>query len=167
MGSSTFLIFWGVAPTAANDTGAFPRPLALAVHGMSIMLLSVGLVLKARYVTQPPVGSRLTRAGAAVAIVGLLTIFPLIPVGLGVFAIGLGLAGRDRSGAVLAMAGSVGLLAVYILGARVGMEDAPELSDGLRVAFQVSVALMAAGLAIVGWGQIRRVQQPSVSPGLA
>lgn len=165
LGSFAFLIFWGAAPTTANE--AIPRPLALAMHGMSIGLLSVGLVLKARYVTLPIVGSWLTRAGAAVAIVGLLTLFPLISVGFGVFAIGLGLAGRDRIGAVVAMAGSVGLLATYVLGARVGMEHAPELSDGLRVTFQVSVALIAAGLAIVGLGQIRRVQQPPVSRELA
>lgn len=154
------MIFWGAAPTSVND--AIPWPVALAVHGMSISLLSIGLVLTARYVTQPIVGSWVTRAGAAVAIAGLLTVFPLIPVGFGIFAIGLVLAGRDRIGAVVATAGSVVLLATYVLGARVGMEDAPELSDGLRVAFQVSVLLIAVGLVIVGLGEIRRVQRPSV-----
>jgi len=165
LGSFAFLIFWGAAPTAVNST--IPWPVALAVHGTSIGLLTVGLVLTARYVTQPIVGSWVTRAGAAVAIAGLLTVFPLIPVGFGVFAIGLVLAGRDRIGTVVAMAGSVGLLVTYVLGARVGMEDAPELSDGLRVAFQVSVVLIAVGLAIVGLGEIRRVQRPSVSQEVA
>jgi len=32
------------------------------------------------------------------------------------------------------------------------MEDAPEPSDGVRVAFQVSVLLIAVGLVIVGLG---------------
>ena len=68
-----------------------------------------------------------------------------------------------RIGAVVATAGSVVLLATYVLGSRVGMEDAPEPSDGLRVAFQVSVLLIAVGLVIVGLGEIRRVQRPSVS----
>lgn len=161
LGSFAFLIFWGAAPTSVNDT--IPRLVALAVHGMSIVLLSIGLVLTVRDVTQPIVGSWVTRAGAAVAIIGLLTVFPLVPVGLGIFAIGLLLAGRDRIGAVVAAAGSMVLLATYVLGARVGMEDAPELSDGLRVAFQVSVLLIAVGLVIVGLGEIRRVQRPSVS----
>jgi len=162
MGSFAFLIFWGTAPTSLDDT--IPWPLALAVHGMSIVLLSIGLVLTARYVTQPIVGYRVTRVGAAVAIAGLLTVFPLIPVGFGIFAVGLVLAGRDRIGAVVATAGSVALLATYVLGgARVGMEDTPELSDGLRVAFQVSVLLIVVGLAIVGLGEIRRDQRRSVS----
>ena len=161
LGSFAFLIFWGAAPTSVND--AIPWPVALAVHGMSMVLLSIGLVLTARYVTQPIVGSWVTRAGAAVAIAGLLTVFPLIPVGFGIFAVGLVLAGRDRIGAVVATAGSVVLLATYVLGARVGMEDAPELSDGLRVAFQVSVLLIAVGLVIVGLGEMRRVQRTSVS----
>ena len=42
------------------------------------------------------------------------------------------------------------------------MEDAPELSDGLRVAFRVSVLFIAVGLVIVGLGEIRRVQGPTV-----
>jgi hypothetical protein len=161
LGSFAFLIFWGAAPTSVNDT--IPWPLALAVHGTSIVLLSIGLVLTARYVTQPIVGIRMTRAGAAVAIAGLLMVFPLIPVGFGTFTVGLVLAGRDRIGAVVATTGSVVLLATYILGARVGMEDAPEPSDGLRVAFQVSVLLIVVGLVIVGLGEIRRVQRRSVS----
>ncbi len=165
LGSCAFLIFWGAAPTSVNDT--IPWPLALAVHGMSIVLLSIGLVLTARYVTQPIAGYRMTRAGAAVAIAGLLIVFPLIPVGLGIFAVGLVLAGRDRIGAVVATAGSVVLLATYVLGSRVGMEDAPEPSDGLRVAFQVSVLLIAVGLVIVGLGEIRRVQRPSVSQAVS
>ena len=161
LGSFAFLIFWGAAPTSVND--AVPWLVALALHGMSMVLLSIGLVLTARCVTQPIVGCWVTRAGAAVAIAGLLTVFPLIPVGFGIFAIGLVLAGRDRIGAVVATAGSVVLLATYVLGARVGMEDAPELSDGLRVAFQVSVLLIAVGLVIVGLGEIRRVQRRSIS----
>ena len=165
LGSLAFLIFWGAAPTSVND--AVPWLVALAVHGTSIVLLSIGLVLTARNVTQPIVGSWVTRAGAAVAIAGLLTVFPLIPVGFGVFAIGLVLAGRDRIGAVVATAGSVVLLATYVLGSRVGMEDAPEPSDGLRVAFQVSVLLIAVGLVIVGLGEIRRVQRPSLSQAVS
>jgi hypothetical protein len=161
LGSFAFLIFWGAAPLSVND--AIPWPVALAVHGMSIVLLSIGLVLTARYVAEPIAGSRVTRAGAAVAIAGLLAVLPLIPVGFGIFAVGLVLAGRDRIAAVVVAAGSVVLLATYVFGARVGVEDAPELSDGLRVAFQVSVLFIAIGLVIVGLGELRRVQRPPVS----
>jgi hypothetical protein len=161
LGSFAFFVFWGAAPTSLDD--AIPWSVALAVHGMSIVLLSIGLVLTARDVTRPIVGSWVTRTGVVVAIAGLLTVFPLIPVGFAIFAIGLVLAGRGRIGAVVATAGSLVLLATYVLGARVGMEDTPELSDGLRVAFQASVLFIAVGLVIVGLGEMRRVQRPSVS----
>ena len=41
------------------------------------------------------------------------------------------------------------------------MEDAPELNDGLRVAFQAGVLLIAAGLVIVGLGERQRIRRPS------
>ncbi len=161
VGAVAFLFFWGSAPTSIND--AIPWPASLAVHGVSLVLLSIGLILVALQVREPVLGSRVARAGAAVAVVGLLTVFPLIPLGIGIFAVGLVLAGRDRIGAAVATTGSAVLLATVVLGARVGMEDAPELSVGLRVAFQVGVLLIAAGLVIVGLGESRRIQRLSQS----
>ena len=166
LGATAFLFFWGVwSPSAINDDA--PWVVGLSLHGVSIVLLSIGLILVARQVTEPVLGSRVTRAGAAVAVVGLLTVFPLIPLGLGIFAVGLVLAGRDKIGAVVAAAGSAVLLATVVLGARVGMEDAPELSVGLRVAFQVGVFLIGVGLVIVGLDERRRVQRLSQSQEVA
>ena len=159
VGATAFLYFWGTAPTFINDIT--PWPVSLAVHGVSLVLLSTGLIWVALQVSEPVVGSWVTRAGAGVGIAGLLTVFPLIPLGFGIFSVGLVLAGRDRIGPTVATAGSAVLLAAVVLGARVGMEDAPELSDGLRVAFQAGVLLIAAGLVIVGLGERQRIRRPS------
>lgn len=154
-GAVAFLSFWFSSSLAGDDV--IPWSVSLVVHGMSILLLSIGLITAARNITKPIVGSWVTRAGAGVAIIGLLTVFPLIPVGFGIFGIGLVLAGQDRLGGIIATTGSAILLGTVILGARAGMEGAPELSDSLRFAFQVSVFLIAAGLFIIGIREKRRV----------
>lgn len=154
-GSTAFLTFW--VYSAASSSVIVPWSATLAVHGMSIILLSIGLVLVARNAPRRSTGYWMPWVGTAVAIAGLLTVFPLIPVGFGIFGVGLVLAGRDRLSAFIAVAGSVLLLMAVILGARVGMEGSLELSDGLRIAFQLGVLLIATGFIAIGWSETRRI----------
>lgn len=86
-GGLAFAAFWVIS---ASDFGAsIPWIVSLGVHGTSIVLAGTALVLTATCVRESLWGRRLALMGAWVALAGLLTIFPLIPIGLGIFASGL------------------------------------------------------------------------------
>ena len=147
VGSIAFGVFWVISPTAVND--GLPWIVTLGVHGLSIAGLVYGLGTYAFAVIGDP-RARTILVGLAATIVGLLTLFPLIPIGLAVVGIGLLIVGLGRVAATLLLAGSTGLLAAYASGARVGMESAPPMSSAEIAWFQVSVALTAAGLIALG-----------------
>lgn len=157
VGSIAFGVFWGVAPTSVND--GLPWMVTLAVHGLSIVCLVFGLGTFALAVVGDP-RARTLLLGMVVTITGLLTAFPLIPIGLAVVGVGLLIVRRARVAAILLLGGSAGLLAAYASGARVGMEGAPPMSSVEIAWFQVSVALAAAGLIALG----RRGREPARRP---
>ena len=153
-GGLAFAVIW---VTSASDLN-FPWIVSLGVHGTSIVLVGAGLLLTASRVDRPPWGRRLIVFGAWATVGGLLTVLPLIPVGLGIFGAGLIIARRSPAGGVALAAGATILLATYVLGARVGFEDAPPLSAGLRLAFQAGALLVLLGLSLLGTGDIRRAR---------
>lgn len=153
IGAGAFALFWGLAPTALNDE--LPWMVTLGFHGLSLVSLVTGLILLMRDFRLLSAGTLIARMGVIVAVVGLLTVFPLIPVGFLLLAVGLLLVRLHRAAAGMLGVGSVALLLSVITGARVGMEDAPTMSGPATAWFQVSVWLIAAGLATIGGSQLR------------
>ena len=158
VGAIAFAVFWVLAPTSVNDV---PWAAALAVHGVSIAALLIGLAALALATSGDPRGRPMI-AGIAVTTLGLLTAFLLIPIGLAAVAIGILLIRGSRLAAVLLLGGSAGLVAVFAAGARVGIDDAAPLSNGEMVWFQASVALTATGL--VALARHRRAHRVASAP---
>lgn len=158
IGAGAFALFWDLAPTALNDE--LPWMVTLAIHGVSLVSLVTGLILLMRDFRVLSAGTLIARMGLIIAVVGLLTVFPLIPVGFLLLAVGLLLVRVHRVAAFILGVGSVALLLSVVAGARVGMEDAPTLSGAATAWFQVSVWLIAAGLATIGGSQLRSDPTP-------
>lgn len=91
---------------------------------------------------------------AVLTVVGLVWMFPLIPVGLGLLAIGLIVARFPRAALValdrLGRDGHPLRLLVPTTGRRGLRRGAPPYQLGPKLAFQASVILIAAGLAAIG-----------------
>jgi hypothetical protein len=157
VGGAAFGAFWAVSPTSIDDV--LPWIAGLAVHGVSIVALATGLLLLAFAALRGPSG-RWIAAGAGVAILGLLTVFPLFPAGLAVVAWGLWRDGWPRIATVPTLVGASGLLILAVgryvaVGAAIaGDEGAPGLAPTLAAAFVATIVLTAAGL--IGLGVVRR-----------
>jgi hypothetical protein len=153
VGGVAFAAFWGVS--AASTNGELPWFAGLAVHGVSILALTVGLILLSKSALPGPSG-RVLAVGTAIAIVGLLTVFPLFPAGLAVVAFALGRDGWPRSATVTTLVGALALLTLSVwrqvaVGAAIGGEEgAPPLSTTWAVAYVTAILVTAAGLVMLG-----------------
>jgi hypothetical protein len=132
----------------------------LAVHGVSIICVTAGLVLLARASRASGSGSIVT-AGTAIAVVGLFTVFPLFPAGLPLIAWGLRRDGWPASTTVPTMVGGLVLSALAVaryvaVGAPLaGEEGAPDLSAGWVLGYLLGVGLVTASLLALGWAMVR------------
>jgi len=157
VGAASFALFWTLAPTSLDP---LPRLLSLALHGTSIVSLAIGLGLVARgfFRSAPP--QPVAAVGAFLAAIGSFAFFPFFSIGLGLVAIGLLRTGYPRPAVASLAIGSAALLVVIVaqyLGTdgQVFGDETPPFPLGLKLGFQASVILVAAGLVAVGL-QLRR-----------
>ena len=168
VGAGCFALFWSLALTSLDESVATgpSRPAtaawlpALALHATTIASLTIGLGLLARDLRRAREARLVATLGAALTVVGLITVFPLIPVGLGLVAIGLMGVRYPRAATGSLLVGSVGMVILYVAlyqqqAGRVFGEGAPPFQLGPKLIFQASVILLAAGLAAIGF-QLRR-----------
>lgn len=158
LGATSFALFWTLAPTSLDDT--IPWVPSLAVHGVSIVSLAIGLGLLARDLLRPPRPQTSAAVGAFLAAIGSFAFFPLFSIGLGLVAIGLLQTGYPRPAVASLAIGSAALLVVIVAqyvnaDGRVFGEGSPPFPLALKLGFQASVILVAAGLGAIGL-QLRR-----------
>ena len=146
-----FFIFWANALLFDDEFLGYGASwfLLLAVHGWSILLLTLGLAGYAT--TAPPSEHRsLVIGSVAVAVIGLWTVLPIFYVGLA----GIGLATVFRRGVTVAGAflitGAVFFLGAWMSGVRPGFEDAPDMSPLQTLLTGAGIALAAAGCGDLG-----------------
>ena len=133
---------------------------SLALRATTIASLTIGLGLLARDLRRACEARLVAALGAALTVVGLVTLFPMIPVGLGLVAIGLIGARYPRAATGSLLVGSMGMVILYVAlyqqhAGRVFGEGAPPFQLGPELIFQAAVILIAAGLAAIGF-QLRR-----------
>lgn len=126
-------------------------------HGLSIAFLTIGLIALGRQSESTGSIRWLNWAGVGAAVIGLLTIQPLIFIGLGLVGLATVLDRRGSMGGAALAVGSLLYLAIYATGARLGFEDAPRLSDPQKATAAVALVLVAAGCAIIGIDRLRSV----------
>jgi len=146
-GGVVFLLFW------LGDLQ--PWAFALSVHGLSIGLLSVGLIAHARYSDASRPIRLLTRVGVGATVTGLLTVGPLIYIGLWLVGLSAVLERRASIAGAAFLLGSVLYLVAYATGVRLGFEDAPALTGAQQALTVISLVAIAAGCALIGYGRLR------------
>ena len=158
VGGLAFGLFWG---QSLFDRGERSRLLSLGMHGLSIFLLTFGLIAMQRAATGAPRRRRLGWIGVGLCIAGLWTVLPLL--GLGFALLGLSLIGTRHSlvGSLLSV-GAVLFAAAYLFGTHLGDEGAAEPDTGLRIVFAVALVLIAGALALIGF---RHAASSDVSAG--
>lgn len=154
LGASAFGLFWGLAPTPIND--AIDWVPSLAVHAVSIFGLAFGLVCLTLSVERPAWARNAARVGAGFSLVGLLTVFPMLAVGLALIGVALIAAGAPRLPSTLILVGGAAMAIVLIVlaiqhdGRLFGDEGAPDFGPVGDLTFQSSVLLVSVGLVALG-----------------
>ncbi len=159
VGAACFGLFWTLAPTTLEPVPWLP---SFAVHGTSIVALAIGLSLLARDLLRSVPPQPVATVGAFLAVIGSFAFFPLFSIGLGLVAIGLLRTGYPRPVVASLAIGSTVLLVVIVaqyLGTdgQVFGDETPPFPLGLKLGFQASVILVAAGLLAIGI-QLRRTE---------
>ena len=155
LGASAFALFW----TAALFGPDIPWIVALGIHGISIGAIAFGLIELWTSLLRHTPGGRIALVGIIVSIIGSFASFILLAIGLSVIAITLWSLGSRGVPVPLAV-GSVALVASYVLGARIGTEDAPDPSLMAAVLFAVAVISIAMALVMLG------LKRASIEQGL-
>jgi hypothetical protein len=148
LGSVAFLVFWMNSVLFDDQFYGYDLPwvLELAIHGCSILFLTIGLggLMRDANAHGEPL---LVIATPAIAIVGLFTILPLFFAGMGVLGLATVARRRVASADLLLILGAVLFLAAWITGARPGFEDAPTLSRWQELLAGSGVTFTAVGCA--------------------
>lgn len=145
IGSVAFGLFWG---STLVDLQA-PWMISLGMHGLSIILISFGLINRQRTADGSQFHRRLGWTAVAVTIAGLLTVVPLFATGFALVGLSLLTWRRWLPGAVLTLGGLV-FFAAYVFGTRIGDEAASKPDAGLSVIFAVALVLIVGGLSAIG-----------------
>ena len=149
IGAVAFGLFWEAALLSDAD---IPVAIALGVHGISIVTIAIGLIHLQRSASTD--GSAIGWVGVALSIAGTAASFVLLAVGLILVAISLLRAREWRDVSTLLIVGSIALLISYLLGARVGTEDAAEPSLVAGIFFGGATLLISLGLLLIGVKQL-------------
>ena len=145
IGAVAFGLFWEAALLSDAD---IPVAIALGVHGISIIAIAMGLIhLQLSASTDR---STIGWVGVALTIAGAAASFVLLAVGLILIVISLLRAREWRDVSVLLVAGSIALLISFLLGARVGTEDAADPSLVAGIFFGGATLLISLGLLLTG-----------------
>jgi hypothetical protein len=158
MGAVAFGLFWEAALLSDAD---IPVAISLGVHGISIVTIAIGLIqLQLSASTDR---SAIGWAGVALTIAGTAASFVLLAVGLILLAISLLRARAWRDVSTLLIVGSIALLISYLLGARVGTEDAADPSLIAGIFFGGATLLISLGLLLIGAKQLNASQSGASS----
>ena len=144
VGALAFGIFW---ESTLFDIG-IPWVIALSIHGLSFVAIPFGLIQLERSAATG--GTPMGWSGVALVIVGGFASFVLLAVGLSLLAVSLWIKPGWRAVPSVLIAGSITLLLSYLLGARVGTEDAPDPSSEAAVLFGAAGFLIPIGLVLIG-----------------
>jgi hypothetical protein len=144
-GSIAFGLFWGSALVNLEP----PRMVSLAVHGLSILLISFGLINVQRHSDVSPILRNLGWIAVAVTVVGLWTVLPLFATGLALVGI-LSVSSRNLMRGTALTIGSLVFLAAYLFGTHIGEEGAREPSGTLSIIFASALVLIVGGLVATG-----------------
>jgi hypothetical protein len=146
VGAALFTLFWSTSLFGAD----LPVVLALAIHGISSALLSLGLVSVQWGVRGRSKVIAAGWVGVVAAVAGVATSLPLFAAGVAVYAVAAGLRDRRWTRATALVVGAIGLVGAFLQGARFGLENAPEPSDTAAFAFGVGLAMLLIGFLLTG-----------------
>ena len=147
VGALAFGVFWESALFNID----IPWMIALGIHGLSLVTIAFGLVQLER--SPAAGGSPLGWSGVVLVILGSFASFVLLAVGLSLLAVSLWIKPGWRAAPTVLVAGSLALLLSYLIGARVGTEDAPDPSLGAAVLFGAAGFLIPVGLVLISGKQ--------------
>ena len=159
LGALAFLVFWG-SDVAWDDKllgTAVPWWIRLAVHGIAIMLITPGLIMRYWMTPTSDSATRYERIAAGLSIAGLLTVLPLFFVGVALLGV-VTIVARGLLAVGLALLLGATLFAItYGSGVRLGFEDGPPLSQIDKILAASSITLVTIGLSSLGvvWLQQR------------
>jgi len=155
-GGGAFLLFWGGGLLSKSTAVGLDLPwaIALCLHGVVIVGLSIGLIAHARKSDASGPIRLLTWAGVGATVAGLLTVQPLIFAGLGLVGLSAVLERRPSNGGAALLVGSVLGLVAYATGVRPG-EGAPALTGTQQAMTAVSVLAISAGCMLIGFARLR------------
>jgi hypothetical protein len=140
-----FGAFWGAGLLAFDA----PWSAGLALHGLWMGSLAVGVIR----LVQPLRGSAAATgwAGVAATIIGMVTAFPLLAVGLIAIATTQWPQSERRTAAAAFVAGALLLIASLPLEGRFDGAGTPEPGTPAALLFAPSVVLISLGLVLLGW----------------
>lgn len=156
IGALAFGVFWQAALFNAHIE--IPSLIALSIHGLSIVAIAFGLIQLERSAAIG--GSPVGWAAVGLSILGSFLSFVLLAVGLSLLAISLWIKPGWRLVPGVLVAGSTALLLSYLLGARVGTEDAPDPSLEAAVLFGVAGIFIPIGLILISAKQASMARSP-------
>lgn len=144
LGALAFGIFWEAA--LFNPNTEPPVLVALGIHGLSFMTIAFGLIQLER--SSAMGGTAIGWTAVTLVSIGFLS-FVVLAVGLLLLAVSLWRKDGWLAAPSVLVAGSTALLLSYLLGARVGTEDAPDPSLGAAVLFGAAGILIPTGLILI------------------
>lgn len=143
VGAAAFAAFWGLSTADVS----LLRAGQLALHGVSIVALSIGLLLMIR---AGDIRDRsLLLVGVVLSVAGLLTVLPVLFLGLVLVALWSMRSGQPLVGAAL-LVGAVCILSVFVAGGRPGYEEAPNPGALETAVTLAGIAGIAGGLMGLG-----------------
>lgn len=153
VGALAFGIFWESALFSVDS----PWVIALSIHGLSIVTIAFGLIHLER--SGATGKSAIARVGIALIIIGSFASFVLLAAGLSLVSVSLWIKPGWRAAPSVLVAGSIALLLSYLLGGRVGTEDAPDPSLGAAILFGAAGLLIPLGLVFISAKQASITRQ--------
>ena len=140
-----FGAFWGAGLLAFDA----PWSAGLALHGLWMGSLAIGVIR----LVQPLRGTAAATgwAGVAATIIGMVTAFPLLAVGLIAIATRQWPQSERRPAAAALVAGALLLIASLPLEGRFDGAGTPEPGTPAALLFAPSVLLISLGLILLGW----------------
>ena len=152
LGAVAFLVFWG-SDVSWDDKllgVAAAWWIRLAVHGIAIVLITLGLILRYWMTPAGDSATRYERIAAGASVAGLLTALPLFFVGIALLGVATIVARGLLAVGLALLLGAVLFAVTYGSGVRLGFEDGPPLSQIDKVLATSSITLLTIGICALG-----------------